>query len=349
MKKLDMINEISVFLAFAVGLMDIGYVFAVEKIKLSDIMVLTLYNGRMTNARRSGPIPQLKCTGGSAGCSSYVPQVVQCYNRGSDGYDVQWECKTDMDNAFRFGRVEVSCEGYDYPNDPYVLRGSCGCEYTLDLTKEGYQKRKNRNHEQHHRYYDDDGYDHHDNSYSYDGHNSYTSYQKSGSGLGDIIMLVIIGLIIYAIYKTCSGNNQMDYEGQGSVDNDSDDRPSGGYRRNNYGGGGGSPPGYSPGYMPGGGGCGGTPHGTGAGGGGFWSGAATGGILGYLLGNTGRRNTGYGGYGYARPYSSWGSGWGSSGFGSGFGRASFGGGSSGSSSYSSGTRSASGFGGTRRR
>ena len=38
----------------------------------------------------------------------------------------QWECKTDMDNAYRFGQVEVSCEGYDYPEDPYILKGSCG-------------------------------------------------------------------------------------------------------------------------------------------------------------------------------------------------------------------------------
>lgn len=38
----------------------------------------------------------------------------------------QWECKTDMDNAYRFGTVEVTCEGYGYPDDPYVLRGSCG-------------------------------------------------------------------------------------------------------------------------------------------------------------------------------------------------------------------------------
>jgi len=32
---------------------------------------------------------QLKCTGGTAGCSAFVPQVVQCYNRGSDGTEVQ--------------------------------------------------------------------------------------------------------------------------------------------------------------------------------------------------------------------------------------------------------------------
>ena len=58
--------------------------------------------------------------------------MVQCYNRGSDGLDVQWECKTDMDNKYRFGKISVSCEGYDYPNDPYILAGSCGLDYTID-------------------------------------------------------------------------------------------------------------------------------------------------------------------------------------------------------------------------
>ena len=41
-------------------------------------------------------------------------------------YLFQWECKADMDNSYRFGKVEVYCEGYDYPEDPYILRGSCG-------------------------------------------------------------------------------------------------------------------------------------------------------------------------------------------------------------------------------
>lgn len=50
---------------------------------------------------------------------------------------LQWECKTDMDGSYRFGRIEVSCEGYSHPADPYILKGSCGLEYTLELTKEG--------------------------------------------------------------------------------------------------------------------------------------------------------------------------------------------------------------------
>jgi len=34
-------------------------------------------------------VMQLKCTGGTAGCSAFIPQVVQCYDRGTDGIEVQ--------------------------------------------------------------------------------------------------------------------------------------------------------------------------------------------------------------------------------------------------------------------
>ncbi|XP_078354496.1 store-operated calcium entry-associated regulatory factor-like [Oculina patagonica] len=102
-----------------------------DKIQLTDVRVITLLHGRMTNSRRTHPVPQLKCVGWSAGCLAFTPSVVHCYNRGLgglDGYDlqVQWECKTDMDSEYRFGEIAVNCEGYDYPNDSYVLEGSCG-------------------------------------------------------------------------------------------------------------------------------------------------------------------------------------------------------------------------------
>ena len=51
-----------------------------------------------------------------------MPSSVQCLNVGDDGYDVQWECKADLEKAVRFGPVTVVCEGYDHPDDPYVLR-----------------------------------------------------------------------------------------------------------------------------------------------------------------------------------------------------------------------------------
>lgn len=60
-----------------------------DKILLMDVDVVTLHHGRMTNSRRTHPVPQLKCVGGSAGCSAFTLSVVQCYNHGTDGIDVQ--------------------------------------------------------------------------------------------------------------------------------------------------------------------------------------------------------------------------------------------------------------------
>lgn len=329
-----------------------------DKILLSDVKVLTLKHGHMTTARRSSPVPQLKCMGGTARCS-FVPQVVQCYNRGSDGYDIQWECKTDMDNAYRFGTVEVTCEGYDYPDDPNILKGSCGLEYTIDLTEEGLHRKQ---HNQHDYYANQHGG--HQNAYDHDYHdrsgyqNSYNMKTKASSVIGDLILLCIIGGIIYALYKTCIANNTAYPEADGTNRNrhDNNDRPPPYNER--------PPPyGFSSDYMPDNGpSCSssyqgsssytGTPTG-GSTGGGFWTGAMTGGILGYMFGN--RNNNYYGSRTYASPHSSW---FGSRSYGSNHYSStpsySFGSGSSSwssgsSSSSSTGTRTASGFGGTKRR
>lgn len=29
------------------------------------------------------------------------------------------------------GKINVICEGYDYPDDPYILRGSCGVSWDV--------------------------------------------------------------------------------------------------------------------------------------------------------------------------------------------------------------------------
>ena len=62
------------------------------KVKLKDVQVLTLKDGKMTTGRRSSPVPQLHCVGGSAK-GVFKPQVVQCVNRGWDGQDVQVNTK----------------------------------------------------------------------------------------------------------------------------------------------------------------------------------------------------------------------------------------------------------------
>lgn len=60
-----------------------------DRILLRDVKALTLHYDRYTTSRRLDPIPQLKCVGGTAGCDSYTPKVIQCENKGWDGYDVQ--------------------------------------------------------------------------------------------------------------------------------------------------------------------------------------------------------------------------------------------------------------------
>uniref|UniRef100_A0A183G6J2 Store-operated calcium entry-associated regulatory factor n=1 Tax=Heligmosomoides polygyrus TaxID=6339 RepID=A0A183G6J2_HELPZ len=77
------------------------------------------------SGRRSAPVPQLKCVGGSAR-GRFKPRAAQCFKQGYDGIDYQWKCTADMPSEYEFGAVTVTCEGFDYPEDPYILQGSCG-------------------------------------------------------------------------------------------------------------------------------------------------------------------------------------------------------------------------------
>lgn len=103
-----------------------------DKIKLKDVQVLTLRPNQMTTGRRSRPVPQLHCVGGY--CDAIKGQTVQCVNRGSDGIDIQWECSANIKSGYQFGELSVICEGYDFPDDEYVLVGSCGLEYRIEST-----------------------------------------------------------------------------------------------------------------------------------------------------------------------------------------------------------------------
>ncbi len=100
---------------------------------LSEVKTLTLNPGQQTTGRRSSPQPQLQCTGGAGKQYAHTLGPVQCYNTGFDGRDFQWRCESQMDGRVRFGRLDVSCEGYRDPDDEWILAGSCGLEYELDL------------------------------------------------------------------------------------------------------------------------------------------------------------------------------------------------------------------------
>lgn len=96
-----------------------------EKVRFSDIRTLTLYRGRMTTARRLEPIPQLTCEGSL--CHKFQPAVVQCQNSG----DNQWKCESQLPLWAQLGAVQVSCEGWNFSDDIFVLKGSCALRYEL--------------------------------------------------------------------------------------------------------------------------------------------------------------------------------------------------------------------------
>jgi cbb3-type cytochrome oxidase subunit 3 len=275
-----------------------------DRILESEIDVLTLTKGKKTTGRRSDPIDQLNCVGGTArGNSKYYPGSVQCKNQGSDGYSTQWECKADLDEAVKFGSVSVNCEGYDYPEDPYILKGSCALEYSLDFTGKGQ----------------------HSQSSSYGGYNDNSYYDYEGrSGWGTFLTFIILVFVIYNIFRACA-NSQANAATYGNA-------PGYGGPAPGYGGGYGSGSGYG-GYGGGfGPGC--APSTTTAAPGGFWTGLATGGLLSYLFRPSyGGYRSSWGGMGGMRSYGgSYGGG------GSGFFSGGGGGGSRMSSGFGGSTR-----------
>lgn len=105
-----------------------------DRLSMESIKSLTFYRNRMTTARRTHSIHQLSCVGGTAGCKLFTPDFVECEKTSYDRTKVKhtWKCRADISDRVVFKHVEVICEGYDYPEDDYILAGSCGLEFTLD-------------------------------------------------------------------------------------------------------------------------------------------------------------------------------------------------------------------------
>ncbi|GAM18582.1 hypothetical protein SAMD00019534_017570, partial [Acytostelium subglobosum LB1] len=230
-------------------------------ILVSDIKALTLNADRWTKSSRVSSIPQLECIGGSAShLYNLRPKVVQCTNKGSDGSDVQWECKASLDSTVRFGKLDVSCEGFGYAGDPYVLKGSCGLRYELEYTSP-----ESRN--QH-----------------------YQNESSSSSGSTIIVWILIIGFVMFIFWP--SNNNTHGGAHRGASGPHGPGYPPG---AGPYGGPGGYYPGSAPGTYPAPGVYPGDPYygpqcQPGGWRPGFWSGAG----LGYLFGRQNRNHYNYG-------------------------------------------------------
>src|SRR5665648_198286 len=104
---------------------------APQRIRLTEVQSLVFNRDAFTLGRRSDSLPQLICTGGP--CDQYGPPAVLCTNVGSNGVDVNWKCEAEHTGPVKFKQLTVSCEGYEYPQDPYILSGSCALEYSLEF------------------------------------------------------------------------------------------------------------------------------------------------------------------------------------------------------------------------
>jgi hypothetical protein len=169
-----------------------------HRIRLSEVSSLTFYSGRMRTGRRSSVVPQLECVGGDTGCHrSLIPSSVKCDNRGHDAVDVQWKCTAKLDKAVEFGSVSVSCEGFDYPQDPFVLNESCGLQYELVYTTEGLLLNLQRNYGHHHPT-SEPAYSHH--NYDYYGQRR---WYDDGWSWTDRSLLSLFWFIIFILALAC--------------------------------------------------------------------------------------------------------------------------------------------------
>jgi len=138
---------------------------------------------------------QLKCIGGSAR-GLYDIDVMRCKNAGAD-YDennIQWTCTASLPEEFKLGSTDVICEGYDSPDDPYILKGSCGVEYRLILTDKGHEKfGKGRG-----RWSGDD-----DDDYGRDGPKSFGEKVA-----GALFWLAFIGIGVWIVYSAFIARQQ---------------------------------------------------------------------------------------------------------------------------------------------
>jgi hypothetical protein len=243
---------------------------------------------------------------------------MRCKNSGADynEEDVQWTCTASLPEEFKLGSTEVICEGYDSPDDPYVLKGSCGVEYRLVLTNKGAEKYPGKR-PQH-------GHDE-------DWHGPKTTGEKVATMLfwvlfGGVAFWIVYNMALNWMTGRGAGGARVNRPGWGGGgggggwggnDTDNDPPPPYDYQAPKQGPGYGTNQPTNQGWRPG-----------------FWSGALGGAAAGYGAGRMGNRGNNTG------------SGWG---YNNGEGSSRSSSGSSSSPSFSSTRHESTGFGSTSRR
>lgn len=102
-----------------------------EKELLMNVKRLYFHENQLATSRKSARISQMTCTGGHC---QYSPHTIICDNIGINN-DVIWQCYgKGMNRNWEISQTVVSCEGYAYETDPYILKDSCGIYYEVTPT-----------------------------------------------------------------------------------------------------------------------------------------------------------------------------------------------------------------------
>lgn len=113
------------------GSMEFNTTLPQDYVELRDLKALGFARGKLTKARRSSPVPQLECLSSLIDCQNADIDFIYCENVASlaESASVFWKCKADRLVGYEIHSVNVECEGYRYPGDTVVLKGSCGLKY----------------------------------------------------------------------------------------------------------------------------------------------------------------------------------------------------------------------------
>jgi SOCE-associated regulatory factor of calcium homoeostasis len=113
-----------------------------DRVYFPSVSSLSFSAEQIAISRRGPPHPQLACVGGSAAETSNQVAIVDCFNVGlvesvSD-YDAHglvplWSCiPNPVTLNVEISDPRITCEGYSYDGDSYVLKSSCYLTYSLE-------------------------------------------------------------------------------------------------------------------------------------------------------------------------------------------------------------------------
>lgn len=114
-----------------------------DRVYLPGVAALVFTAGALTRPRRGAPRTELSCVGGdAAGDADVQPVHVDCVNGGVSprdgggaegaGLTVDWRCAAVPERReVKLQAWEVHCEGFSFPLDVFVVKGSCYLEYEL--------------------------------------------------------------------------------------------------------------------------------------------------------------------------------------------------------------------------